>query len=59
MLKVLMAVLEGLILICAVWVLTFLSTGLHELGHALGYFLATGDRRWHIRKVTDCRYFTY
>jgi len=31
------------------WVLFFLSAFLHEVGHALGYMLATGDRHWHIR----------
>ena len=25
------------------------SSGVHEIGHALGYMLATGDRHWHIR----------
>ncbi len=41
--------IELLFTICAVWFLTFLSTLLHELGHALGYMLVTGDRHWHIR----------
>ena len=41
--------IELLVFLCALWVLSFLSTLLHELGHALGYFLATGDRHWHIR----------
>ena len=29
--------------------ISFLSTLWHELGHAVGYMLATGDRHWHIR----------
>ena len=41
--------IELIISICAMWFLTFLSTFLHELGHALGYMFATGDRHWHIR----------
>ncbi len=31
------------------WLLFFLSTFLHEAGHALGYMIAAGDMRWHIR----------
>lgn len=41
--------IEVIVLLCAVWFLTFLSTLLHELGHALGYMLVTRDRHWHIR----------
>ena len=41
--------IELLVWLCAIWLMAFLSTLLHELGHALGYMLATGDRRWHIR----------
>ncbi len=41
--------IELLVWLCAIWFMAFLSTLLHELGHALGYMLATGDRRWHIR----------
>ncbi|MBQ3267309.1 MAG: hypothetical protein IJH08_05270 [Atopobiaceae bacterium] len=33
----------------ALWLLFFLSTILHEAGHAIGYLLATGDTHWHIR----------
>ena len=40
--------IELLVWLCAIWFMAFLSTLLHELGHALGYMLATGDRRWHI-----------
>ena len=35
--------------VCALWLMSFLSTLLHELGHAAGYLLATRDGRWHIR----------
>ena len=42
-------VIELLVLICAMWLLTFLSTLLHELGHALAYMLAVRDGHWHIR----------
>lgn len=41
--------IELALFICALWVLFFLSTFLHELGHALGYMLAAGGRHWHIR----------
>ena len=47
--KILAAMMELLVSLCALWLLSFLSTLLHELGHALGYMLATGDGRWHIR----------
>ena len=40
---------ELFISLCALWFLTFLSTLLHELGHAVGYMFATGGKRWHIR----------
>ena len=43
------AILECAVFLCALWLLSFLSTILHELGHALGYLLATGDGHWHIR----------
>ena len=42
-------VIELFVYLCALWFLTFLSTFLHELGHALGYMLATQDSHWHIR----------
>ena len=42
-------IIESAILICVLWLLFFLSTLLHELGHALGYMTASGKRRWHIR----------
>lgn len=47
--KTIAALIELVALMCALWVLSFLSTLLHELGHALGYMLATVDRHWHIR----------
>ena len=47
--KTIAIILEFAIFVCALWVLTFLSTFLHEVGHALGYMIATGDRHWHIR----------
>lgn len=42
-------VIEFAIYVCALWVLFSLSTFLHEVGHALGYMISTGDRHWHIR----------
>ena len=47
--KTIAIIIEFAIFVCALWVLTFLSTFLHEVGHALGYMIATGDRHWHIR----------
>ena len=47
--EALAVVIELALYVCALWVLLFLSTFLHELGHALGYMLAAGGRRWHIR----------
>ena len=41
--------IELVLFACALWVLCFLSTLLHEVGHALGYLIATGDGRGHIR----------
>ena len=49
MLKIVAVMMELLVFLCALWVLSFLSTLLHELGHVLGYMLATGDGHWHIR----------
>ena len=39
---------ELLFLLCTLWILSFLSTLLHELGHALAYMLAARDIHWHI-----------
>lgn len=47
--KPLGVIIEWTVLICALWVICFLSTLLHEMGHALGYWIATGGRQWHIR----------
>ena len=47
--KILAFIAEMLIAVCAVWLIAFLSTFLHELGHALGYMLAAKDASWHIR----------
>lgn len=47
--KMIAIVIEFAALIGIFWVLWFLSTFLHEFGHALGYMLATGDWHWHIR----------
>ena len=47
--RIIAIVIELLVYLCALWFLTFLSTFLHELGHAVGYMLATGDSHWHIR----------
>ena len=47
--RILAVILELCICVCALWVISFLSTLLHELGHALGYMLSTGGRHWHIQ----------
>ncbi len=47
--KIIAALAEVAVFVLLMWVLTFLPTFLHELGHALGYMLSTGDRHWHIR----------
>ena len=47
--KFIATILELALLVCALWVIFFLSAFLHEAGHALGYMIATGDRHWHIR----------
>ncbi len=47
--KVIAVIMELLVSLCALWLMSFLSTFLHELGHALGYMLATGKKHWHIR----------
>lgn len=40
---------EVVLSVLILWFLSFLSTFLHELGHAVGYMLSTGGRHWHIR----------
>lgn len=47
--KIIAIIVEMAICVCALWVLFFLSTFLHEAGHAVGYRIATKDRHWHIR----------
>lgn len=47
--KIIAMVIELSIFVFALWVLCFLSILLHEVGHALGYRIATGDRQWRIR----------
>ena len=42
--KIIAVIIELVILVCGLWVLTFLSTFLHEFGHAIGYMIAAGDR---------------
>ena len=42
-------ILELLVCVFALWGISFFSTLFHELGHAAGYMLSTGGRRWHIR----------
>ena len=47
--KIVAIVTETAVSVWMLWVLSFLSTFLHELGHAFGYMLSTGGRHWHIR----------
>ena len=47
--KTIAVIFELFVCICVLWAIAFLSTFLHELGHALGYMLSTGGRQWHIR----------
>ena len=49
MLKIIAVIIEVAATMCVLWVMSFLSTLVHELGHAVGYMLATGNRHWHIR----------
>ena len=42
-------ILELAVFVCVLWILCFLSTLMHEMGHAFGYALATGNGHWHIR----------
>ncbi|MBO4885019.1 MAG: hypothetical protein IKS52_10040 [Clostridia bacterium] len=50
--KMIAIMIEMAVSVLVLWVLSFLSTLLHELGHAFGYMLSTGDRHWHIRVGT-------
>ena len=47
--KIIAAMIELAVSLIALWMLTFLSTFFHELGHAVGYMLATGNKQWNIR----------
>ena len=47
--KILAFIIELSVSVCALWVMSLLSSLFHELGHAVGYMLATRDRHWHIR----------
>ena len=47
--KIAAVIIESAVFVLALWALVFLSTLLHEIGHALGYMIASGNRRWHIR----------
>ena len=47
--KIIAVIVELSVLICALWGMSFLSTLWHEVGHAVGYMLATHDGHWHIR----------
>ena len=47
--KIMGVIIEWMVCICVLWGISFLSTLLHELGHAVSYMLSTGDRHWHIR----------
>ena len=47
--KIIAVLTETAVCIFALWVLSFFSFLLHELGHAFGYMLSTGGRHWHIR----------
>ena len=47
--KMIAMVIELVIFACALWVLSFLSFFFHEIGHAIGYMIATRDKHWHVR----------
>ena len=49
MTKIIAMMIELAIFVCALWLQSLLSAFLHEVGHALGYMIATGDMHWHIR----------
>ena len=63
MLKLAVIIGKAAVFVCALWALTLLSLLFHELGHALAYTLATGDRNWHIevgqgKKILDTKVLT-
>lgn len=47
--KMIAVIIETVVLVCALWLLSFMAIFMHELGHALGYMLSTLNRHWHIR----------
>ena len=47
--KMIAVIIETVVLVCALWFLSFMAIFMHELGHALGYMLSTLNRHWHIR----------
>ena len=49
MARIIAVIAELFASICVLWGMAFLSTFLHEFGHAVGYMLATGNGHWHIR----------
>ncbi|MBR5071295.1 MAG: hypothetical protein IKX27_05285 [Oscillospiraceae bacterium] len=60
---VIAVIIEISICVCVLWVISFLSTLFHELGHAAGYMFSTGGRRWHIRvgsgkKLLETKFLT-
>ena len=62
--RIIAVIIELVIFVFSLWVLFFLSTFLHELGHALGYMVATGDRHWNIRvgfgkRLLNTKRFTF
>ena len=47
--KLIAIIIELVIFVCACWVLSFFSLFVHEIGHAIGYMIATGNGKWHVR----------
>ena len=47
--KLIAIIIELAIFVCACWVLSFFSLFVHEIGHAIGYMIATGNGKWHVR----------
>ena len=55
--------MNDVVRILLIWLLSLISVLFHELGHALAYTLATGDRNWHIevgqgKKILDTKVLT-